>query len=212
MVLPELDDSKKFWIQVITGFTIIVLIVQGILSHDISKTELALNLGYVTGVVGKVMLPFVRKIQEKKIQGFSIKFFWTSIVSIFYIVFINYSVVQIIAQGIELFSQTYYPVHWAVPLFIGLHIGVTSNWTAEEAYKYLNFFLEYYKKLKEKSKNATVEISEVGTKDAEKLGVKEALSILDKLAEETQTEKEAQEAIEEIAEQSVEEQKEEGVM
>ena len=198
-----MDEQKKFLMQVFMGIGIVLTFLQLATTAEMTKEVLAMNVGFFIGVFSKVIIPYLRKIQEGKVDGFQVKYLWTAITTFFYMLPINHGILT---------TMNLTGLHWSACAFLGLMVGIGSNWTTEEVYKFANFLVDYYRNLARSSQESHPSSEVSDNSDMPDFNVISTLNTLDKLTEETQAEKEAQEAIEEIAEQSIEEQKEEGVM
>ena len=132
-------EQKKFVLQVFVGLAIIVSFIYAAVQHTLSTAEIAFYSGFFAGVFIKVLLPFIRKIQEGKIDGFSAKYFWTIIVTFLYSIPLAWGLIQ----SIESFNI----LPWPQSLILGLFIGIGTNWTTEEVLRYFLYLKKLYKKL-----------------------------------------------------------------
>ena len=135
-------EQKKFIFQVFIGLAIIVSFIYAAVQHTLSTSEIAFYSGFFAGIFIKVLLPFIRKIQEGKIKGFSAKYFWTIIVTFLYSIPLAWGLIQ----SIESFNI----LPWPQSLILGFFIGIGANWTTEEVLRYFLYLKELYKELGKK--------------------------------------------------------------
>jgi len=130
------EKQRKFTLQVFAGIAVFVTFLQLMYQSALSASELGLYGGLFVGVALKVVAPFIRKIQEAKVETFSVKYFWTGVISFFYLLPISYSIIQYINIG---------NLPWSLAFILGVFIGLGGNWTTEEVTRYFLYLKELYK-------------------------------------------------------------------
>jgi len=131
-------EQKTFIAQVVAGVSILVAFVTFAVKTNFTTSELALYVGFFIGVAGKVLLPYIRKIEEGKIEGFNAKYFWTAVVTFLYMIPINFTVLA---------SLNVDNLPWLFCVWLGICVGFGGQSLTNEAYKYFRLFRELYEKL-----------------------------------------------------------------
>lgn len=135
----ELTEKQQWLGQVFAGAIIFVVLVVSFFTNTgpvATAAELGLYLGVLIGVAGKVLVPFLRKIQEGKIEGFDLQFLWTAVTTYLYMIPLSMP----IAKGLEVAGM-----FWQVTLVIGVFIGLGSNWATEELWKLIKMLINIYR-------------------------------------------------------------------
>jgi drug/metabolite transporter (DMT)-like permease len=136
--------QKTFIAQVFAGISVIVAFITFAVNAKFTTSQLALYVGFFIGVAGKVLLPYIRKIEEGKIEGFEAKYFWTAIITFLYMIPVNLTVIT----GLNVDN-----LPWLYCVWLGICIGFGGQSFTNEAYKYFQLFLELYKKAGVKTDN-----------------------------------------------------------
>jgi len=132
------SEDKKFLCKVFVGVGIFVAFILSVATAKLSSSELALFLGFFIGTFAKVIIPFIRKIQQGKISKFDVKYFWTILTTFFYGIPLNWALIYLVPVN---------EAPWALMLIIGYFIGVGTDWKTEEMKRYIDMIIEVYKEL-----------------------------------------------------------------
>ena len=130
--------QMKFLSKVVSGLFIIIMVAKWAWEATLPASVIALYGAFIFGTLVKVMIPFIRKIQEGKIQHFEAKYLWGIILTFLYTIPINMTLIS----AVDISNSS-----WKAAALIGLLIGIGASWGTEEFFRYFRLFKSIYKEM-----------------------------------------------------------------
>lgn len=135
-------EQKNFLVRVLSGIGIFLVFIVLAATSSFETPELALYCGLFIGAFANAFIPFLRKLQAGEIGTFSVQYFWTVVMSFFYMIPTVYGLTVIIdVTGL----------HWLLSAWIGFTLGYGGEEVAKEVLKNMKNLVEKYRQLQETS-------------------------------------------------------------